>query len=79
MCASTAKHMHATTEIAQGVYASSGLLTFLAVSEGQVKPMLGGQSMNRDISHDCTAMQSRQPSKAVRKHRHMVRSDRTGA
>ena len=33
-----------------------GTSTFLAVSEGQMKPILGGQSRKRDISHDCTMM-----------------------
>ena len=28
-------------------------LTFLAESEGQMKPMFGGQSRNRETSQDC--------------------------
>lgn len=28
--------------------------TSTSSSEGQVMPKLGGQSMNRDTSHDCT-------------------------
>lgn len=32
--------------------------TSTSSSEGQVMPKLGGQSMNRDTSHDCTGTHS---------------------